>query len=140
MSANDVSEMFQNESQKLENLISNAASKPKLSIHEIIETYYQVMNVSSMTTMLKKTNENSALKEQIQAIENMISEKFNSNIHPKITKQLSDSVEIITKNLQSQNPQNKSKEDIESESKQYDELREIMSTKEFVKQYDDELQ
>lgn len=139
MSANDISEMFQNESQKLENLISNAASKPKLPIHEIIETYYQVMNVSSMTTMLKKTNENSVLKEQIQAIENMISEKFNSNIHPKITKQLSDSVEIITKNLQSQNPQNKSKEDIESESKQYDELREIMSTKEFVKQYDDEL-
>lgn len=139
MSANDVSEMFQNESQKLENLISNATSKPKLSIHEIIEIYYQVMNVSSMTTMLKQTNENSTLKEQIQAIENMISEKFNSNIHHKITKQLSDSVEIITKNLQSQNPQNKSKEDIESESKQYDELREIMSTKEFVKQYDDEL-
>ncbi|NND87417.1 MAG: hypothetical protein HKM23_08900 [Nitrosopumilus sp.] len=142
MSENDISEMFQSESQKLENLIKSAESKPELSIHEIVETYYQVMNVSSMSSMLKQqnqTNENSGLNEKIQTMEKIISETFNSNIHPKITKQLSDSIEEITKNLQSKNSQDKTKEDIQSESKKYDELRKVMSTKEFVKQYDDGL-
>ncbi|MHA7647626.1 hypothetical protein [Nitrosopumilus sp. S4] len=139
MSSNDISDMLHNESQKLENLIDHAESKPELTIHEIIETYYQVMNVSSMATMLKQTNENPSLTEQITSIEKKISEKFNSNIHPKITKQLSDSVKSITENLRSKSPQNKTKEDIESEAKQYENLREIMSTKEFVKQYEDGL-
>jgi len=38
--------------------------------------------------------------------------------------------------LQSINSEHKSKETIENEAKLYEKLREIMSTKEFVKQYD----
>jgi hypothetical protein len=53
-SAEDISQMFENESQKLENLFDAADSKTDMNIHEIIETYYQVMNVSSMATMLKE--------------------------------------------------------------------------------------
>lgn len=139
MSSNDISDMFHEESQKLENLINNAESNSELSIHEIVEMYYQVMNVSTMVTMLKQTNENSSLLDQISSVEKIISKKFNSNIHPKITEQLSDSIENLTKKLQSKTLQNKSKEDIESEAKQYEYLREIMSTKEFVKQYEDGL-
>jgi len=53
-SIDDISSMFHTESEKLENLINNASTKSELSIPEIIETYYQVTNVSSMTTMLKQ--------------------------------------------------------------------------------------
>ena len=46
------------------------------------------------------------------------------------------SISDITSNLQSINSEPKSKETIENEAKLYEKLREIMSTKEFVKQYD----
>ena len=46
-SSDDLSEMFDNESQKLRIMIDTASSKSDLNVHEIIETYYQVMNVSS---------------------------------------------------------------------------------------------
>ena len=136
-SVNDISRMFQTESEKLENLINNAIGKSELSVHEIIETYYQIMNVSSMISMLKPqidVNEHLFL-EKIQETEKMISEKFNSTIHPQIKKQLTNSIEKTTKNLQSVNRE-KSKEEIENDAKQYEKLRQTMSTKEFVEQYD----
>jgi hypothetical protein len=42
----------------------------------------------------------------------------------------------LTKNLQSRNSNEKSKEQIESDAKLFEELRQNMSTKEFVEQYD----
>jgi hypothetical protein len=42
----------------------------------------------------------------------------------------------LTKNLQSGNSGDKSKEKIESDAKLFEELRQKMSTKEFVEQYD----
>ena len=136
-SVDDISHMFETESQKLENLI-NAATKPELSLHEIVETYYQIMNVSSMATMLKQQlneNEHKILLDNITTTEKLISDKFNSDIHPQIMEQLRNSIQEITKNLQT-NSGEKSKEEIEQESQSYDELRKKMSTKEFVEQYD----
>ena len=49
---------------------------------------------------------------------------------------ITNSISEITNNLQSLNSEQKSKETIENEAKLYEKLREIMSTKEFVKQYD----
>jgi len=137
-SIDDISSMFQTESEKLENLINNATTKSELSIHEIIETYYQIMNVSSMITMLKPqidVHEHKSFLEKIQETEKMIFEKFNSNIHPQIIERLANSIQDTTKNLQSTNNE-KSKEEIENKAKQYEELRQKMSTKEFVEQYD----
>ena len=137
-SVDDISRMFHIESEKLENLINNATTKSKLSIHEIIETYYQIMNVSSMITMLKPQidiDEYKSFLEKIQETEKIISEKFNSNIHPQIIKKLANSIQNTTKYLQSGNVE-KSKEEIENKAKQYEELRQTMSTKEFVEQYD----
>ena len=54
----------------------------------------------------------------------------------KILKHITNSISNITSNLQSINSEQKSKETIENEAKLYEKLREIMSTKEFVKQYD----
>ena len=51
-------------------------------------------------------------------------------------KHIINSISDITDNLQSLNSEQKSKETIETEAKLYEKLREIMSTKEFVKQYD----
>lgn len=137
-SAEDISQMFEKESQKLENLFDTADSKTDMNIHEIIETYYQVMNVSSMATMLKEQgdSEPEELLKKIINTEKLISERFDSVIHPKIMDELSESIQKLTKNLQSEPSGEKSKEQIESDAKLFDELRQTMSTKEFVEQYE----
>ena len=135
-SVDDISKMFTAESDKLENLINAAESKSGLSIHEIVETYYQVMNASSMATMLKQRigTEHQSFLDQIQETERLISGKFNTVIHPKIIENLTASIQETTKQLRA-NTGEKSKEQAESEADQYGELRKKMSTKEFVEQY-----
>ena len=131
--------MFHDESEKLENLINIATTKSELSMHEIIETYFQIMNISSMAVMLKQqlqADEHKILLDKIIDIERVISEKFNSSIHPQVLKQLTKSIQDSIKNLQSEDSKQKSKEDIENKAKLYEELRQKMSTKEFVEQYD----
>lgn len=140
-SSGTISQMFDSESQKLENLIDAVNSKNDVSINEIVETYYQVMNVSSMVTMLKEqanAKPNISLS-KIQETEKMISEKFNSIIHPKILAKISSSIQEMTKNLQSGNSGENSKEQIESNAKLFEKLRQTMSTKEFVEQYEKEI-
>jgi len=136
--AKDISQMFEDESKKLESLFDTTDSKIDMSIHEIIEIYYQVMNVSSMTTMLKQQadSEPKELMDKIQNTENLISKRFDDIIHPKIMEKLSVSIQDLTKNLQSENSGQKSKEQIEMDAKLFDELRQTMSTKEFVEQYE----
>jgi len=138
-SVDDISNMFRTESEKLENLINNATTKSELPIHEIIEIYYQIMNVSSMTVMLKqqlRADEHKILLDKIVDIEKVISEKFNFHLHPQILEKLAKSIQDSMKNLQSRGSEQKSKEDTENEAKLYEELRQKMSTKEFVEQYD----
>lgn len=138
-SFDDISNMFHTESEKLESLINNAIIKPELSIHEIVETYYQIMNISSMTVMLKQqldANEHKILLDKIAETERVISEKFNSIIHPQIMEKLAKSIQDSTTNLQSEDSEKKSQEDIQNEAKLYEKLRQTMSTKEFVEQYD----
>jgi len=137
-STEDISKMFEDESQKLKNFLDVADSKINMNIPEIVETYYQVMNVSSMATMLKQQadSEPEELLERIGQTEKLISERFDSSIHPKIMDNLSSSIQKLTKNLQSESTGEKSKEQIEKDAKLFDELRQTMSTKEFVEQYD----
>jgi len=137
-SAEDISKMFEDESQKLHTLFDIADSKTDMNIHEIVETYYQVMNVSSMATMLKQQadSEPEELLKKISQTEKLISERFDSSIHPKIMDSLSSSIQKLTKNLQSEPSGEKSKEQIEKDAKLFDELRQTMSTEEFVEQYD----
>jgi len=138
VSSDDISQMFDSEFQKLQNLIDTVNSKTDLNIHEIVETYYQVMNVSSMATMLKQqaNSEPSLLLTKVNDAEKIISEKFNSVIHPKILVKISLSIQEMTKNLQSGNSGEKSKGQIQSDAKLFEELRKTMSTKEFVEQYE----
>ena len=139
MSFDDISSMFHTESEKLEKLINNTTTKSELSISEVVETYYQIMNVSSMIIMLKSqldVDKHKTLLDKITEIERVISEKFNFSIHPQIMEKLTKSIQKTTKNLQSSDTEQKSKEETENYAKLYEELRQKMSTKEFVEQYD----
>ncbi|MCV0372017.1 MAG: hypothetical protein K5793_00470 [Nitrosarchaeum sp.] len=136
MGSFDLLTRFYDESEKLGNLIHNASAKPILSLSEIVETYYHVMNVSSMVTILKQLDfNNDKALEKINKTETMISGTFDSEIHPKVSIYLTNSIQNIMKDLQSKNSEKKSKQDIENEAKQYEELRQMMSTREFVEQY-----
>ena len=138
MSSNELIELFTLEFEKLENLVNQINSENELPVNKIVEIYYQITNVSSMIEVMKQQIEKSDLSsfEKISNAENFISEKFNSTIHPKIMNNIENSISEITHNLQSLDSEQKSKETIENEAKLYEKLREIMSTKEFVKQYD----
>ena len=138
LSSNELFELFIIEFEKLENLVNKLNSENELPVNQIVEIYYQITNVSSMIEVMKQQIDKSDLSsfEKISNAENFISEKFNSTIHPKIMTNIANSISEITKNLQSLGSDQKSKETIENEAKLYEKLREIMSTKEFVKQYD----
>ena len=131
---NDLLELFTSEYDKLENLVNAMNFDDELPVNQIVEVYYQITNVSSMITVVKPQLAQN--NDKILHAEKFISEKFNSIIHPKIMEHITNSISDITDNLQSLNSEQKSKETIETEAKLYEKLREIMSTKEFVKQYD----
>ena len=143
-SGNDVNSVFDVESNKLFSMVNTGLENSQLRLSEIIEIYYQIINVSSLATLLSQQSGDSAehqlLTSKIEKTQKFIAEKFNSNLHCTITKYLADSIADITKSLQSSNSLEKSKEDIESEAKLYEQLRETMSTKEFVDQYAQGLQ
>ena len=138
MSSNDLIELFDTEFIKLENLVNEINLEHELPVNQIVSIYYQITNVASMIDVMKKQidNSDSSFHEKISNTETFISKKFNSIIHPKIMTNITNSISEITKNLQSLSSEQKSKETIENEAKLYEKLREIMSTKEFVKQYD----
>jgi hypothetical protein len=138
MSSNDLIELFDTEFIKLENLVNKINLENELPVNQIVSIYYQITNVTSMIEVMKQQidNSDSSFHEKISTTENFISKKFNSITHPKIMANIANSISTITENLQSLNSEQKSKETIENEAKLYEKLREIMSTKEFLKQYD----
>ena len=135
-SSEEISKMFEIESQKLSTLFDTSDSDSDMNIHEIVEMYYQVMNVSSMCTILKQQADSEELLEKIRHTTKLISERFDSGIHPKILEKLSISIQEFTQTLQSSNSSEKSKEQTEKDAKLFEELRQNMSTREFVEQYE----
>lgn len=136
----EISTSFYSESDKLKKLIADLLkNQDSLPIDKIIPVYYQIINVSSISTVLKQqldTHKHKALLSKIIETDEMISEEFNSSIHPQIMEKLTNSIQDITKNFQTGFSEQKSQEDIENDAKLYEELRKKMSTKEFVEQYD----
>jgi len=136
---NDLLELFTSEYDKLENLVNAMNFDDELPVNQIVEVYYQITNISSMISVIKPQfdqNLDDSSCAKILNAEKFISEIFDLTIHPKIMKNIANSISNITRNLQSLDSEQKSKETIENEAKLYEKLREIMSTKEFVKQYD----
>ena len=131
---------FLEESEKLKVAINSSLEKSSLAISEIIPLYYQIMNVNSMISILSQQVQNQDGEPQtsskLKEIQELISEQFDSNLHKSILLQLSNSISETTKKLSSDVTAEKSKDEIQKEAKLYEELRQIMSTKEFVEQYD----
>ena len=136
-------QLFQTESNQIEDMIKNTIEKSDRTISDIVQIYYQVIKVVSLGKLLKQRFQGKVepihhtLLDRIDEVQNIITEKFNMSLHPTILSQLTDSVQKHTDNLKllAKESGEKSKESIEEEAKLYKELRDLMSTKEFVEQY-----
>ena len=142
---NKTDDLFNFESSKIKITISKfLRNSEELSISEIIELYYQVINVKALIKFLRSDFEDKELVEEnklllirMKETEKYIDEKFDRNLHQIIMSKLKKLVESIMKKLKDITSKNKekSKENLEIQAKMYEDLRQIMSTKEFVDQY-----
>ena len=136
-------QLFQTESNQIEDMIKNTIEKSDRTISDIVQIYYQAIKVVSLGKLLKQRFQDKVepdhhkLLDRIGMVQNIIAEKFNMSLHLTILSQLTDSVQKHTDNLKllAKESGEKSKESIEEEAKLYKELRDFMSTKEFVEQY-----
>ena len=147
LSFEESSDLFHSESNQLQDVVNSALKSEKLTISEMVQSYYQVMKVSSISKILKDNFQSSDdpkhqdLVNEIHRVQKQITEKFDAKLHPLIVSQLTNSIQKHTDNIQSldKNTGQKSKQSIETEANLYKELRELMSTKEFVEQYENGL-
>ena len=137
MSNKELYNTFASESEKLKKKISDMLKQSgKFSISEIVSVYYQIMNVNSLLEILKQDNQNGDFAEKISHTEQEIKTNFNDSLHGLILSQLNETIKEYMDTLKSNKTQSKSQDTIQKEAKLYEELREFMSTKEFVEQYD----
>ena len=139
---NETLELFTSESEKLQKIIDYIPKTSEKKLSDIINLYYQVTMVQTLTKKikfdLKSPTENQNLFDEINKTEEYLNEKFSKSLHPEILSELISSIQVSTDNLKQlgQNSEQKTKETIEKEALLYKELRELMSTKEFVEQYE----
>ena len=139
---NETLELFTSESEKLQKIIDSIPKTSEKKLSDIINLYYQVTMVQTLTKKiksdLKSPTENQNLFDEINKTEEYLNEKFSKSLHPEILSELTSSIQVSTDNLKQlgQNSEQKTKETIEKEALLYKELRELMSTKEFVEQYE----
>ena len=133
--------LLDSEFEKFQKLIDSISQNPEKLISEIVNIYFQATMVETLSKKLKEDisgSEQQKHLEKINTIQKYIDENFSKSLHPEILSQLVNSIQKSTDNLKllGQNSKEKTKEIIENEAQLYKELRELMSTKEFVEQYD----
>ncbi|MEC8529804.1 MAG: hypothetical protein VXY27_02770 [Thermoproteota archaeon] len=139
---NETLELFTSESEKLQKIIDSIPKTSEKKLSDIINLYYQVTMVQTLAKKIKSDlkfpTENQNLFDEINKTEEYMNEKFSKSLHPEILSELTSSIQVSTDNLKrlGQNSEQKTKETIEKEALLYKELRELMSTKEFVEQYE----
>ena len=144
LSFEDSYKLFNSESEKLQKILKSTSKKEEKTILQITDMYYQVIMVHGLAKTLKHNFESSdkskykKLLDKIEEIQKYLIDNFTKSIHPEILTQLTNSIQISTENLKllGQNSEQKTKEIIENEALLYKKLRELMSTKEFVEQYE----
>ena len=137
-------ELITSESKKLQQIIEAISKIPEKNIPDIINLYYQAVMVQTLAKKLKNDFgsfdkfEHKKLSDKIDKIEKYLVDNFTKSLHPEILTQLTNSIQNSTENLKllGKNSEQKTKETIEKEALLYKELRELMSTKEFVEQYE----
>ena len=144
LSIEDSLQLVTSELGKLRQTIEVISKINEKSIPDIINLYYQAVLVQSLAKKLKNDFENSdksehkKLSDKIEEIEKYLVDNFTKSLHPEILIQLTNSIQNSTESLKilGQNSEQKTKETIEKEGLLYKKLRELMSTKEFVEQYE----
>jgi len=140
-SKNNSIDKFISDSKKMEEDISNAfMNVEELYLEDIMKLYFKIINISSIAKAIKKNNgkiekeipEETLIK--IQKTQNRLNEKFNETLHPRLISNLEKRIEEFKSNLKT-NPKSKIQNEIEDQAKKFEELRKLMSTKEFVNQY-----
>ena len=144
LSIEDSLQLVTSELKKLRQNIEVISKINEKSIPDIINLYYQAVMVQTLAKKLKNNFESSdnskhkELSDKIEEIEKYLVGNFTKSLHPEILTQLKNSIQNSTESLKllGQNSEQKTKETIEKEALLYKELRELMSTKEFVEQYE----
>ncbi len=134
-------ELLDSEFEKFQKLINSIPKNSEKIIPDIVNLYFQATMVETLSKKLKEDisgSEQQKHLEKINTIQKYVDENFSKSLHPEILSQLVNSIQKYTDNLKllGQSTEEKTKEIIENEARLYKELRELMSTKEFVEQYD----
>ena len=137
-------DLLNSEFEKLQNIIESITKNSQKMIPDIISLYYQVTMVQTFSKKLSsdiesiETSEQQKFLNKIDEIQKFVTENFSKSLHPDILSQLVTSIQNSTDSLKQlgENSEQKTKETIENEALLYKKLRELMSTKEFVEQYE----
>ena len=133
--------LLDSEFEKFQKIIDSISKNSKKMIPDIVSLYFQATMVETLSKKLRQDiveSDQQTHLEKINKIQKYVDENFSKSLHPKILSQLINSIQEYTDNLKllGQNSEEKTKEIIENEAQLYKELRELMSTKEFVEQYE----
>ena len=134
-------ELLDSEFEKFQTIIDSISKNSKKMIPDIVSLYFQATMVETLSKKLRQDiveSDQQTYLEKINKIQKYVDENFSKSLHPVILSQLVNSIQKSTNDLKllGQNSEAKTKEIIENEARLYKELRELMSTKEFVEQYD----
>ena len=133
--------LLDSEFEKFQKIIDSISKNSKKMIPEIVSLYFQATMVETLSKKLRQDiveSDQQTYLEKINKIQKYVDENFSKSLHPEILSQLINSIQESTDNLKllEQNSEEKTKEIIENEAQLYKELRELMSTKQFVEQYE----
>ena len=134
-------ELLDSEFEKFQTIIDSISKNSKKMIPDIVSLYFQATMVETLSKKLRQDiveSDQQTYLEKINKIQKYVDENFSKSLHPQILSQLINSIQESTDNLKllDQNSEEKTKEIIENEAQLYKELRELMSTKQFVEQYE----
>ena len=133
--------LLDSEFEKFQKIIDSMPKNSEKMIPDIVSLYFQATMVETLSKKLRQDiveSDQQTYLEKINKIQKYVDENFSKSLHPEILSQLINSIQESTDNLKllDQNSEEKTKEIIENEAQLYKELRELMSTKQFVEQYD----
>ena len=134
-------DLLDSEFEKFQKIIDSISKNSKKMIPDIVSLYFQATMVETLSKKLRQDiveSDQQTYLEKINKIQKYVDENFSKSLHPEILSQLINSIQESTDNLKllEQNSEEKTKEIIENEAQLYKELRELMSTKQFVEQYE----
>ena len=132
-------ELLDSEFEKFQTIIDSISKNSKKMIPDIVSLYFQATMVETLSKKLRQDiveSDQQTHLEKINKIQKYVDENFSKSLHPEILSQLINSIQESTDNLKLLEQNSETKEIIENEAQLYKELRELMSTKQFVEQYE----